>query len=73
VLVLTMHHDDDSVFAAMRVGARGYVRKGASQQALVQAIQVVARGEAIFGPSVASRVLATSPAPNRPWPSGFQS
>ena len=73
VLVPTMHHDDDSVFAAMRVGARGYVRKGASQQALVQAIQVVARGEAIFGPSVASRVLATSPAPNRPWPSGFQS
>jgi DNA-binding NarL/FixJ family response regulator len=73
VLVLTMHHDADSVYAAMRAGARGYVLKGASQQELVQAIQVVARGEAIFGPSVASRVLATSPAASRPWPSRFQS
>jgi DNA-binding NarL/FixJ family response regulator len=57
VLVLTMHDDDDSVFAAMRAGARGYVLKGTSQQALVAAIQAVARGEAIFGPSVATRVL----------------
>jgi DNA-binding NarL/FixJ family response regulator len=73
VLAPTMHHDDDSVFAAMRAGARGYVLKGASQQELVQAIQAVARGEAIVGPAVASRVLATSPAASRPWPSCFQS
>lgn len=57
VLVLTMHDDDEAVFAAMQAGARGYVLKGASQQELVQAIWAVARGEAIFGPSVATRVL----------------
>jgi DNA-binding NarL/FixJ family response regulator len=58
VLVLTMHDDDDdSVFAAMRAGAHGYVLKGASQQELVAAIQAIARGEAIFGPPVATRVL----------------
>ena len=72
VLVLTMHDDDDSVFAAMRAGARGYVLKGASQEELVQAIQAVARGEAIFGPSVATRVLGyftgRKPALAQPFP-----
>jgi hypothetical protein len=58
VLVLTMFGDDDSVFAAMRAGARGYLRKGAGQAEIVQSIQAVARGEAVFGPAVAGRVLA---------------
>jgi DNA-binding NarL/FixJ family response regulator len=57
VLVLTMLEDDDSVFAAMRAGARGYLVKGASQQEIVRAITAVAAGEAIFGPGVARRVL----------------
>jgi len=57
VLVLTMLDDDDSVFAAMRAGARGYLVKGASQQEIVRAITAVAAGEAIFGPGVARRVL----------------
>ena len=34
VLILTMHEDDDSVFTAMRAGARGYLVKGASQEAV---------------------------------------
>jgi DNA-binding NarL/FixJ family response regulator len=72
VLVLTMHDEDDAVFAAMRAGARGYVLKGASQQELVHAIQAVARGEAIFGPSVATRVLGyfsgRTPKPAEPFP-----
>ncbi|MGH3357713.1 MAG: response regulator [Nocardioidaceae bacterium] len=58
VLVLTMHEDDDSVFAAMRAGARGYLVKGATQEEILGAITAVARGEAIFGPGVAQRVLA---------------
>lgn len=58
VLVLTMHTDDDSVFAAMRAGARGYLVKGADTPEVLRAITAVAAGEAIFGPSVASRVLA---------------
>ena len=58
VLVLTMFDDDDWVFAAMRAGARGYVLKGAEQQEIARAIVAVAAGEAIFGPAVATRVLA---------------
>ncbi len=72
VLVLTMHNDDDSVFAAMRAGARGYVLKGASQRELVHAIEAVARGEAIFGPQIATRVLGyfsgRRPKPTEPFP-----
>jgi DNA-binding NarL/FixJ family response regulator len=58
VLVLTMFDDDDWVFAAMRAGARGYVLKGAEQHEIARAILAVAAGEAIFGPAVATRVLA---------------
>jgi DNA-binding NarL/FixJ family response regulator len=57
VLVLTMFEDDDSVFAAMRAGARGYLVKGADGPEVLRAITAVAGGEAIFGPSVARRVL----------------
>jgi DNA-binding NarL/FixJ family response regulator len=58
VVVLTMFQDDDSVFAAMRAGARGYLLKGAEQDEIVRAIRAVAAGEAIFGPEIAQRVIA---------------
>lgn len=57
VLMLTMFEDDDSVFAAMRAGARGYILKGAGQADLTRAIQAVASGEALFAPGVAQRLL----------------
>jgi len=57
VLVLTMFDDDESVFAAMQAGARGYVVKGAEQEELGRAVRAVAAGEAIFGPAVAQRML----------------
>ena len=63
VLVLTMFSDDDSVFAAMRAGARGYLVKGADQDEIARAIRAVAAGEAIFGPGVAQRVLSLFSAP----------
>jgi len=63
VLMLTMFDDDDSVFAALRAGARGYVLKGAGQDEIVRAIHAVAAGEAIFGPGVARRVLGLADAP----------
>ncbi|MDP4508702.1 response regulator [Nonomuraea turcica] len=68
VLMLTMYEDDESVFAAMRAGARGYVLKGAEQDEIVRAIRAVAAGEAIFGPGVARRVLGhlTAPQPRAP-------
>jgi DNA-binding NarL/FixJ family response regulator len=57
VLVVTMFDDDDSVFAAMRAGARGYLLKDADQGEIIRAVRAVASGEAIFGPAVATRVL----------------
>ena len=58
VIVVTMFEDDDSVFAAMRAGARGYVLKGAEQEEMLRAIHAVARGEALFGPAIAARLNA---------------
>jgi DNA-binding NarL/FixJ family response regulator len=57
VVIVTMFDDDETVFAAMRAGARGYVLKGAGQADLARAIEAVARGEAIYGPGVAGRIL----------------
>jgi DNA-binding NarL/FixJ family response regulator len=57
VLVLTMVEDDDSVFAALRAGARGYILKGAGRDDVLRAVASVQRGEAIFGPGIAQRIL----------------
>jgi DNA-binding NarL/FixJ family response regulator len=57
VLVVTMSDDAESLFAAMRAGARGYVLKGANQADILLAIRAVARGEVIFGPNIARRLL----------------
>ena len=57
ILILTMFEDDDSVFAALRAGARGYLLKGALKAELLRAIRGVSHGEAIFGPSIAKRLL----------------
>ncbi|TDW92003.1 response regulator transcription factor [Kribbella sp. VKM Ac-2566] len=65
VVVLTMAEEDQTLFAAMRAGARGYLLKGASQGEIVRAITAVAQGEAIFGPAIARRVaefFAAAPA-----------
>jgi DNA-binding NarL/FixJ family response regulator len=57
VVVLTMSDDDESVFAALKAGARGYVLKGAAADDIVRAVSAVARGEAILGAQVSQRVL----------------
>jgi DNA-binding NarL/FixJ family response regulator len=59
VLVITMAEDDESVVAAMRAGARGYLLKSASPAEVERGIRAVANGEAILGPQVASRAMAT--------------
>jgi DNA-binding NarL/FixJ family response regulator len=70
VLVLSMSDDDDSVFAALRAGARGYLLKGAGRAEILRSVRAVAEGEAIFGPSIALRLaafFATPPAtPSHP-------
>ncbi|WP_242494839.1 response regulator [Nocardioides zhouii] len=57
VLVLTMYDDDATVFTAMQAGARGYLLKGAEQDEIADGIKAVARGQAIFGPGIATRLL----------------
>lgn len=63
VLVVTMFQDDDSVFAAMRAGARGYLLKDASGEEVVNAIRTVTGGGAIFSPGVARRLIEFFSAP----------
>ncbi|WP_428961268.1 response regulator [Micromonospora fluostatini] len=57
VLILSMADDDESVFAALRAGARGYVLKGARRVEIIRSVRVVADGEAIFGPAIATRLM----------------
>lgn len=57
IIILTMFKDDDSVFAAMRAGARGYVLKGADQAVLLRALRAVASGESLFSPEIAQRLM----------------
>lgn len=57
ILVLTMFEDDESVFAAMRAGARGYLLKEGDPGEIGLAVRAVSRGEVIFGPPVAKRVI----------------
>lgn len=57
IVVVTMFEDNDSVFAAMRAGARGYILKGADQKEMLRAIRAVANGEALFGPAIAQRLI----------------
>ena len=63
VPVMTMHDDDEAVFAAIRAGAHGYELKGAAQDETLRAIRAVANGEAIFGPQIAERLQRFLTAP----------
>jgi DNA-binding NarL/FixJ family response regulator len=63
ILVLTMFEDDDSVFAAMRAGAKGYLLKDSGGEGVVHAIRAVSSGEAVFGPGVAERIIGFFSAP----------
>jgi DNA-binding NarL/FixJ family response regulator len=56
VIMLTMLEDDDSLFAAMRAGARGYILKGADKAEVLRTVRAVAEGQALFGPAIASRL-----------------
>ena len=58
IIMLTMLEDNDSLFAAMCAGARGYVLKGADKAEVLKTIRAVANGEALFGPAIASRLTS---------------
>jgi DNA-binding NarL/FixJ family response regulator len=64
ILVVTLFADDESVFTALRAGARGYILKDADETEMIRAIRAVAQGEAIFSPAIATRLIdffATTP------------
>jgi DNA-binding NarL/FixJ family response regulator len=63
ILIITMFEDDASVFMSMRAGARGYVLKDAQKADMLQAIRAVGRGEAIFSPAIATRLIDFFAAP----------
>ena len=68
ILVISMYEDDDSVFAALKAGARGYLLKGALKAEILRAIRSVMSGEAIFGPAIARRLMQyfSAPRPEAP-------
>jgi len=68
VLVLTMFEDDESVLAAMRAGARGYLLKGAEQEDILAAIRSVVAGQLVIGPGVAGQIIRylSAPQPSEP-------
>ena len=75
VVVLTTFDDDESVFAALRAGASGFLVKDVEPPDLLQAVRVVARGDALLSPSVTRAVIAQftsgrapAPEPSRPGP-----
>lgn len=68
IVVVTMFEDDDSVFAAMRAGARGYILKGADQAEILRAIRAVANGDALFSAAIAKRLIRYFAAPKPPLP-----
>jgi DNA-binding NarL/FixJ family response regulator len=57
ILVVTLFEDDDSVFAALRAGARGYILKDADEEEMMRAIHAIGKGEAIFSPTIAGRLM----------------
>lgn len=68
ILVLTLFEDNDSVFAALRAGARGYVLKEANEVEVLRAIRSVSSGEAIFSPVIAQRLIDFFANPHQPTP-----
>jgi len=74
VVVLTMNEDPDSIFAALRAGARGYLLKESGAEDVRRVVEGVTRGEAVFGPKVAEQVVrffsgaAPGPASTEPFP-----
>jgi DNA-binding NarL/FixJ family response regulator len=59
VLILTTFDRDDYLFAALQAGASGFLLKNGTPEALIDAVRVVARGDALLAPEITRRVIAT--------------
>lgn len=58
VLILTTFDRDDYLFAALQAGASGFLLKNGSPEALIEAVRVLARGDALLAPEITRRVIA---------------
>src|SRR5690606_8313367 len=70
VVILTTFDREDYLFAALQAGASGFLLKNARPEDLIDAVRVVARGDALLSPEVTRRVIERfsqpSPGPHRP-------
>ncbi len=57
ILIVTLFQDDESIFTALRAGARGYILKDADEEEMMRAIRAAGEGEAIFSPAIATRLM----------------
>lgn len=71
VVIVTMFEGDDSLFAAIRAGARGYILKGAARADILRAIRSVGSGDAVFGPTIAHRLIEFFAVPRPAAPTPF--
>src|ERR1700689_2930807 len=58
-LILTTFDQDQNVYDALRAGASGFLLKDARRDQLIDAIQIVARGEQLFAPTILQRLVET--------------
>ncbi|MEU6641854.1 response regulator transcription factor [Saccharomonospora sp. NPDC046836] len=68
VVILTTFDREDYLFAALRAGASGFLLKNAAPEDLIDAVRIVARGDALLSPEVTRRVIArfSTPGPALP-------
>jgi len=66
VLILTTFDRDDYLFAALEAGASGFLLKNSSPESLVEAVRVVARGDALLAPEITRRVISAFARPGAP-------
>ena len=59
VLILTTFDRDDYLFAALQAGASGFLLKNSTPESLIEAVRVIARGDALLAPEITGRVIAT--------------
>lgn len=69
VLVLTTYADDESIMAALRAGAKGYLTKDAGRAEVAAAVRSVARGQSTFSAEVGAVIVGSLTAPRRTPPS----
>jgi DNA-binding NarL/FixJ family response regulator len=68
VLIVTTFDRDDYLFAALRAGASGFLLKNGTPEDMIEAVRVVARGDALLAPEVTRRVIAAFAGEDRPLP-----